>query len=281
MTHKRIGYYPDTQAPASITGADQLLIEIGCNQVVLLVKGQLPKQLEAFEVFDIDTFRNRWEDELAGVKKASQLLGRSYSNIVVYYNLPDALVVPESKFTVEAGRDYLDQIYGDSSNDPAGYEELAMGSMVVTYRVKKAISEWVNHEFPSHKPSHIYSGMLNELLGRALPDANFIVIRFYTKHMVVAILKDRQLQLIQSFNYDTEEDILYYLLSLVQQFSLDPAISHAEVAGELDKRSATALQLPNLFGKVTWNESGDTGIFSKVLADHPVHYFTPYYKLGI
>ncbi len=281
MTHKRIGYYPDTQAPASITGADQLLIEIGCNQVVLLVKGQLPRQLEAFEVFDIDTFQDTWQDELAGVKKASQLLGRTYSHVIVYYNLPDALVVPESKFTPEAGRDFLDQVYGDSSTDPSGYEELAVGGMVVAYRVKKAVVEWVNQELPVHQPSHIYSGMLNDLLGRTLPGENFVAIRFYTKHIVAAVVKGQQLQLIQSFNYDTAEDILYYLLSLVQQFNLDPGVSHVEVSGELDKRSATAQQLPNLFGKVTWHESGDTGIFSKVLADHPVHYFTPYYKLGI
>ncbi len=76
MTHKRIGYYPDTQAPASITGADQLLIEIGCDQVVLLVKGQLPKQPEAFEVFETDTFTNEWKDVLAEIKKGSQLLNR-------------------------------------------------------------------------------------------------------------------------------------------------------------------------------------------------------------
>src|SRR6218665_3103888 len=99
MTHKRIGYYPDTQAPASITGADQLLIEIGCNQVVLLVKGQLPKQPEAFEVFETDTFKHEWNAVLADIKKGSQLLSRSYHKITVHYNLPDALAVPVSKFT--------------------------------------------------------------------------------------------------------------------------------------------------------------------------------------
>ena len=281
MTHKRIGYYPDTKAPASITGADQLLIEIGCDQVVLLVKGQLPKQPEAFEVFETDTFKHKWADVLAGIKKGSQLLGRTYQRVDVHYNLPDALLVPGSKFTPESGRDYLDQIYGDNSGDPTGYESLLSTDIIVSYRIKKAVSEWVQREFPSHKPSHIYTGMLDELLSRKLPSDNFVAIRFYTKHMVIAVLKNKALQLVQSFNYEVEEDILYYLLSIIQQFELDPALTHAEITGQLDKRSGIALQLPNLFNNIKWDESGNTGIFLKVSADHPAHYFTAYYKMGV
>ncbi len=141
------------------------------------------------------------------------------------------MVIPASKFTVQAGEDYLDQIYGDNSGDIAGHDQLASGEMVVAYRIKKAVSDWVKQEFASHQVSHLYTAILNDVLNRSLPSVNFVAIRFYTKHMVIAVLKNKELQLIQSFNYEVEEDILYYLLSVIQQFDLDPALTHAEITG--------------------------------------------------
>ncbi len=280
MTKKRFGYYSATIPPASFTGADQLIMEIGTDQVVCLVKSAVTQHPEAFEIFQIDTTTRQWNDVFAEIKAASSLLNRQYSSTRIYYNFPETLVVPESKFSIAAGRDYLDQVYGENNNDHVAYAKLLTDTaMIAVYRVKKSVSEWVSRQFPSHQLNHIYAEILNTLLNRSLPDTDFISLRFYSQHLIATVIRNRKLHLIQSFGYKVDEDILYYLLSITQQLSLDAANTAVEVSGELDKQSPVGKQLPELFGNINWDNSGDAGVFASVIKEHPAHYFTPYYKL--
>jgi hypothetical protein len=281
MTQKRIGYYSSTQTPAFFTAADQLIIEIGAYQVVCLIKSAVTNEPEAFEIFQIDTTTRDWSDVLADIKTSSALLNRHYNTTRVYYNFSETLIVPESKFSIAAGRDYLDQVYGENPNDHVAYAKLLTDtSMIAVYRVKASVSEWVSRQFPSHQLNHIYSEILNKLLTKSLPDGYFTSLRFYSKHLIATVFKDKKLQLIQSFSYQSDEDILYYLLSIIKQLELNPEFSQAEISGELSKQSSLAKQLPDLFANINWDNSGNGGVFSTVIKDHPAHYFTPYFKLA-
>ncbi len=283
MTQKRIHFYSETKPPASFTGAEQLIIEIGCSQAVFLVRTAGSGLTEALEIFQYDSADTAWDEVFTEIKKTSELLTHTYQDARIFYNFPEALIVPESKFGVAAGKDYLEQIYGERFSDPVSYEKLLAGiGMNVVYRVTKPVADWVAQQFPGrHHSAHIYTEILESLYSRSLPEGNFTVIRFYRKHLIVAVLKNKKLQIIQSFNYDVDEDILYYLLSIIQQFELNPDYSVAEISGELDKQSVIAQQLPNLFANITWVDSEATGVFAAVVAAYPPHYFTPYAKLGL
>ena len=87
--------------------------------------------------------------------------------------------------------------------------------------------------------------------------------------------------MIQSFHFETDEDILYNLLNIIRQFELNPDYSVVEISGELDKSSPMAQQLPDLFGKINWDNCGEEGIFKTILGKQPAHFFTPYYKLVV
>ena len=280
MTKKRFGYYSATIPPAAFTGADQLIMEIGTYQVVCLVKSAVTQQPEAFEIFQIDITALQWNDVIAEIKAASSLLNRQYSSTRIYYNFSETLIVPESKFSIGAGRDYLDQVYGENNKDHVAYAKLLTDTaMIAVYRVKKSVSEWVSRQFPSQQLNHIYAEILNTLLSRSLPDTDFISLRFYSQHLVATVIRSGKLHLIQSFSYTVAEDILYYLLSITQQLGLDAATTHVEVSGELDKQSQVGKQLPELFAHIEWINSGDTGVFATVIKEQPAHFFTPYYKL--
>ena len=240
----------------------------------------MTQQPEAFEIFQIDITALQWNDVIAEIKAASSLLNRQYSSTRIYYNFSETLIVPESKFSIGAGRDYLDQVYGENNKDHVAYAKLLTDTaMIAVYRVKKSVSEWVSRQFPSHQLNHIYAEILNTLLSRSLPDTDFISLRFYSQHLVATVIRSGKLHLIQSFSYTVAEDILYYLLSITQQLGLDAATTHVEVSGELDKQSQVGKQLPELFAHIEWINSGDTGVFATVIKEQPAHFFTPYYKL--
>ncbi len=282
MTSKRISYYSETQGPTTITTADQLIIEVGRQHVACMVKSAVSNQVESFELFQPDHQDKDWAAIFIEISAFSQLINKSYSNTHIYYNFPEALIIPESKFTMASGKAYLDQVYGENNRDPFAYETFSSNvSMVCVFRVNKILGDTMRQRFPTHRSSHVYTAFLNSVFARALPQDSFTSIRFYSGHFIVAVFKDKKLQLIQSFHFETDEDILYNLLNIIRQFELNPDYSVVEISGELDKSSPMAQQLPDLFGKINWDNCGEEGIFKTILGKQPAHFFTPYYKLVV
>ena len=280
MTQKRFSYFSKIYPPVSFNGGDDLFLEIGINQVVVMVKHKTSRQVEAFEFFQLDG-KMQWEKDLAHIKTMSELLNRKFTGNFIYYQIPEALVMPEQHFSQAAAQDFLEQIYGESITTQTFSEKLAAPlHMVVIYRLNNKLTEWVHGQFMGAESHHTYAHLLNTSLAKPIAENPFVQIQFFEKHLLLIVFKHKKLQLIQTFNYTEQEDVLYYILSIAQQFELDPTISQLEICGELDKQSLIAQQFPKLFRSIHWDSSKPNGVFSSVTTAFPSHYFTPYYNLA-
>lgn len=281
MTQKIIGIYNDGKDTVNVN-TDQLIIEIGSRQVACLVKGAISQKVEAFEVFEIEKDTNDRSDIFYEVREASQILSRSFLDTHCYYNFEEAIIMPEQKFSATAAEDYLSLVYGQSNRHDIKYDTLISGSHLVNaYRVRKSIHELVGHHFLLYKPHHTYSNILDDILTRQQLDDHFLKIQFYSNHFIIAIIKDKKLQLIQSFQYQIESDILYYILSLIKQFGIDTSHSNLEVSGRYDSGTSMHQQFVKMFGRISFDTIQADGLFALALASYPAHYFAPFYKLAV
>ncbi len=276
MARKIVGYYSEKDA-ATNPDADQLFVEIGNNEIAVLVKEPVSQEIDGFEVFQVDKGNTDWDDVLFEIRQNSLLLNRSYIDTTCYYNFEEALLIPEHKFTVTAADDYLTLMYGESNCHDLKYDMLKTG-MVNAYRIRKSIHEQMSRHFVLYKPKHSYSNIIETISERMDLDAQFVKTQFYSTHFILTLFIDKKLQLIQCFKYESGNDICYHLLNLSKQFQLDKNISHLEISGMFETGSVLHQQLQSLFGLITF-ESFETGGVSKLITDFPSHYFTPFYKL--
>jgi hypothetical protein len=278
MTSRTISYYNDISG-ATHSQEDQLVLEFSHTHVVCLVKGAGSGETEAMEIFTIEDSSAEWIDILHDVKSQSLLLNRTYRDINSYYNFEEALLVPALQFSPAAAEDFLSMVYGESLRHEIKQDTIAAASpMVNVYRIKKTIYEQVNRYFLLNKPHHIYSALVADILSATdLPD-HLIKVIFYSKHLIAAVVKEGKLQLIQSFSYDTKEDVLYHLANLNRQFSLSPDHSQLEISGKFDTGSELHQQLQPMFGLISFDTTEPDGIF-KTAGEYPLHYFTPFHKL--
>ncbi len=278
MTRKIIGYYNDAQDSSDL---DQLILEIGSDQVACILKGAASHQVEGLELFALEKGAYDWSDIFYEVMSASKILGRSYRDVHCYYNFEEAIIIPEEKFSATAADDYLALVYGESIRHDIKYDTLLSPGHINAYRIRKSIHELVGRHFILYKPHHSYSPILDDILTRDQLDANFVKIQFYSNHIILAFVKDKQLQLIQSFRYETMDDVLYYLLRITHQFGIKNDQSSLEISGMFDTVSVLYPQLSKLFGLISFDTIQADGLFPSALADHPAHYFTPFYKLAV
>jgi hypothetical protein len=275
MARKINGYYNES-AMAGITDADQLIIAISKYEIVCLVKSAASGAVEGFEIFSLEKSSRDWNDVFYEVRATSQILNRQYKDTHCYYNFEEAVIIPEQQFTATAAEDFLDLLFGEDGRQDIKHDMIASSSMVNAYRIKRSVHELVSRHFLLYKPHHVYSGLVEEVLSREELPAHFIKAQFYTNHIIVMVVKDRQFQLIQSFDHTVPEDIVYYLGNLTQQFAFDHS-SHIEISGMFDKNSSLHQQLVPFFGNISFDEMQHPGIARH--ANHPAHYFTPFYKL--
>ncbi len=278
MTSRTISYYNDISGAAH-SQADQLVLEISHTHVACLVKGAGSGETEAIEIFTIEDPGAEWIDIFHDVKSQSLLLNRTYRDIRCYYNFEEALLVPASRFSAVAAEDFLSMVYGESSRYEIRQDAIAAATpMVNVYRIKKTIYEQVSRYFLLNKPFHIYSLLVENILKTTdMPD-HFIKVLFYSKHFIAVVVKEGKLQLIQSFSYDTQEDVLYHLANLNRQFELNPTHSQLEISGKFDTGSELHQLLQPLFGLISFESTGPDGIF-KTVGEYPLHYFTPFHNL--
>ncbi|KAF0236495.1 MAG: DUF3822 family protein [Sediminibacterium sp.] len=280
MARKKIGLYkPDT----NFSYNHQLVVELGNDELVCLVKNEETGEIDGFELFSLDkSSQDDWNDIFYEIKSGSTIFNNTFKQVFCYFNVEESLLIPEKLLTATSAEDYLNLIFGESIRHEVKYEKLLATKVFINaYRVRKSIIELLNRQFIIFQTGHTYSNLLNDVMRRPRIDDYFLKIQFYSHHFIIAVWKEERFQLIQSYRYHSAEDILYFVLRITQQFDFDPAYVVLELSGMVDVESNTYTQLAKVFANIHLDAIEPDGIFKSAMDEYPAHYFTPFYKLAL
>ncbi|MCX6205938.1 MAG: DUF3822 family protein [Bacteroidetes bacterium] len=281
MVHKLIGFYGD-RPEYTPKATDQLAIEIGSDQFVCMVKNASTNEIDAIEFFQIDQSNLDWSDILFEIKQNSKILGPSYSNTSIFYNFEEALVLPIAKMSATASEDYLSLIFGEDERTDTKFDSINTTLPTVTvYRIKKSLTELLNRNFLLFKTQHIYTNILNDLLNRENLPSVFLKLIVYQNHFIVVLIKDNELQLIQSYNITNSDDILYFIINIANQTGLSPLQAKLEVSGLVDLHTDLLEQLKKSFGIVSFDLISNQESIKVNPSNYSPYFLTPFFKLVV
>jgi hypothetical protein len=281
MVHKLIGFYGD-RPEYSPKATDQLAIEIGSHQFVCMVKNSSTSEIEAIEFFQIDQSKVDWSDILFEIKQNSKIIGPSYADTSVFYNFEEALVLPLAKMSTTAAEDYLSLVFGEDERTETKFDSINTALPTVTiYRIKKSLTELLNRNFLLFKTQHTYTNILNDLLNRdKLPEV-FLKLIVYQNHFIVVLIKDNELQLIQTYSYTNSDDILYYTISVANQTGLSPLQAQLELSGLVELHKDLLEQLKKSFGILSFDLVSNPDAIMTKSSNYSPYFLTPFYKLMV
>jgi hypothetical protein len=194
----------------------------------------------------------------------------------VYFNFEEALVLPMSEMSASASADFLSLVYGVDDRADTKFDRINSALPTVTiYRIKKSLTELLDRNFLIFKTQHSYTNILNDVLNRDSIPSVFLKLIVYSKHFILVLIKDNQLQLIQSYTFQNSDDILYFAISVANQSGITPLQSQLELSGMVDLHTNLLDQLKKTFGIVSFdffpNQSGPS--------NYSPYFLTPFYKL--
>jgi hypothetical protein len=149
------------------------------------------------------------------------------------------------------------------------------------YRVPREIHALLQRKFASGNYWHYYTLLLNDGQMQASPNEQIIKMVMRADQFLVAVFNGEKIQLVQSYAYQTPDDVSYYLLAICTRFNISQEKVTLIVSGLLDEQSRLYQELLKYFLHVQWDRLPDSIKLDEVFADFPNHYFSPLLKMAL
>lgn len=256
----------------------KLIVEISNQHIVLLEKNNNTSQ--SFEYYEISGTNGDWDSIFASAKNQSKILSNFYSNTTVYLNSLENLIVPSEKFQRNSVDAFLTTVYGDTNNTQTETDLINIAdNPVAVYRCSNELNTAIKKYFVSFNYKSIYTKTLENLFHNDRMLMEMVKVQLYESTMLVVVICNNKLMLIQTYNYTSPEDIIYYLLNIVQEFNLSVKSTPVEVSGFIDKNSRQFELLENIFGRLSLETISNDGLFNTSVEPSKAHFYTPFYNL--
>jgi len=215
-------------------------------------------------------------DSLEALLQGNEFLSGNFKKVVLVYSFSESVLIPFPLYDSEQNAEVLNLVHGDmNATDSLLTDVITEESMYNSFRVPAALYHILQRQFPKAVSQHQYSVLLRQ----KLPDRNQLSIIFYTGKMVVSVVKDGKHQLINSFNYRTEQEVTYILLNICNQFDIENI--DVEISGLLEKSSALYKEIYKYFDTIGLTPLPENKNYIKEITEHPAHYFSHIFALDL
>lgn len=175
-------------------------------------------------------------DRLEAVIREDKNLTLQYKSVLILHYSQHSTLVPAVLFDESLAADYLrynhypddkSEIFTDYIEPISAYNVFSIPEKIVAFfRNKYEIIAFKHHSTPFICNASV-SGIGNETTVHAGINSGFIDI---------AVFKNNKLEIYNNFQYASEADLLYYILYVYRQMSLDPESNRLFISGEMSRK---------------------------------------------
>lgn len=244
-----------------------MCIRIGNDHISMCSTDRHAGELYRLHYAVADAPGQSWnETSLAELTSTWPELKDPYYQVLIAYDFPQSILMPQQQYRMEDGSQLMGSLYGRAAAAITVAEAIPEWQLMNLYSVPGEIRDWVNNQFPAARQLHQYSVGLKHL--QAGEPEGCIHLDIRKDDFTVMVGKNGKFLLARTAGYSTPEDVLYYVVKVIQSFSLSQSETRILLSGLVDRESALYRDLYQYFihfefREAAWNTPG-----------FPVHFFT-------
>ncbi|QYA26265.1 DUF3822 family protein [Gramella sp. MT6] len=226
-TNKETNQYKKLSIQVSLNGLSFCILERDTNTISYFKKFDFKKQLDPIKVLS----------KIEEIYEQEEALNQKVDNVNLVFNNALFSLVPEKLFDDEQAASYLKFNTRILKTDFIAFDNLK-DEIVNVYIPYTNIINYFFDRYGEFEYRHALSVLIDSLL--ELPkETNGPKVYLHTLfgHYELVIIENGKVIFANSFEYDTKEDFLYYLLFTAEQLNLDPNIFELVLIGEINKDS--------------------------------------------
>ena len=161
-------------------------------------------------------------------------LREKYDDILVIHNNTLSTFVPEALFDEHFLGSYLQYNTKVFETDFFAFDEITNYQMNTVYIPYVNINNFFIDQFGAFNYKHANSILVNKLLiASKNKDEKKMFIHINLGHFEIIVIQNQKLLLFNSFDYNTPEDFIYYILFTAEQLNLNPDNFPLELIGNI------------------------------------------------
>jgi hypothetical protein len=252
-----------------------LLIEVGSYGISILWVTKKPLTLKGllvnnFETGDIPI------DKIKSILDSPQLASANPSSVIVSYNVKESLLVPDSFYQSEIAGNLIDLVYGEAADTYIKAEPVVESGLHNSYRIEADMEKIFKDFFPGTRFIHSTSLQLPGQM-----EGNRLMCIIFHNCIKLIFHKEGELQLVQQFNYNKPDDVLYHLLNTCELHGLPPEKVALVLCGMIDEGSQLYKRLYNYFTYIAFMELPANIVLAKDVSGLPAHFFSHLTSLAV
>ncbi len=216
----------------------KLSIQISLNGLSLCVLDTVDNHILASEnvVFE------REVNPLELLKKVKEIFEKykvakvAFSEVIAIHKNQLFSLVPKALFDEGELANYLKFNAKMLTNDIIVYDELESNDIMNVYVPFMNVNNYIYELFGEFEFKHSSTVMVESLLNTPNPGNDAVCyVHVGDKQLDITVVSNKKLQLHNSFNYNTKEDFIYYLLFTIEQLKLDTNTVKLKLFGAIDE----------------------------------------------
>jgi hypothetical protein len=200
----------------------------------------LNNTITSFNEVYFDTFHKatKIEDLFADAFRNHPELKDTYDEILVIHNNNLSTFVPSALFDENFLGSYLQYNTKVFETDFFAFDEIPNYQMNAVYIPYVNINNFFIDQFGSFDYKHANSILVSKLLiASKNKDEKKMFVHMNSGHFEIIVVQNQKLLFFNSFDYNTPEDFLYYILFTAEQLNLNPENFPLELIGTIDAES--------------------------------------------
>ncbi|MDC8004112.1 DUF3822 family protein [Aureisphaera galaxeae] len=168
----------------------------------------------------------RGTPELAGAFEVVQLI----------YSTPTYCTVPQTLFDENKASEYLKFNTKILSNDYIAHDTLKSQGIVVVYVPFMNINNYIFERYGGFEYYHSISVLLSDFLNTEKHNSEEkVYLHVKSNEFDCIVIRQGELQLCNTYSYQTPEDFIYYVLFCLEQLKLNPDNVNTSLCGSIVK----------------------------------------------
>lgn len=267
--------FRNTAAPSSPEEGSKLCIELGQFHVGITISNPSGSEIKAFDLYC--SKQKISSAFLKSVLSSEMVSGTKFSDVVMIHNQKEMTLVPSAFYSQYLDTSLIETIHGDQFDLSIASDDVHQWELHNVYGTDKAMFSLIVDTYPQARQVQYMSACLRSIFRTLREDVSqWLKLYILPSCINVVVLKGEQLQIAQSFYYETSEDIIYNVLNVVDKYRLDVAEVLVDVSGLIESESATWKELRKYFLNIELEPCSSVSAESQG-SGIPSHYFTPFF----
>ena len=210
----------------SLSGLSFCILNRTTNTIENLIHLNFSKRNTPFEILE----------SLKATISREPSLNETFESVLLIYQNELSCLVPKAFFKEHNLADYLKFNSKILKTDFISFDELAINNSINVFVPLVNINNYIFDAFGAFEYKHISTILIDTILQKA---KNFnetkVVVHVNKDVFELLAVKDGDLILYNTYDYQTKEDFIYYILFCMEQLKLDPEQIKIELCGSITK----------------------------------------------